>query len=319
MAHQKNEFKYHKIFDNKYVEQSYIGYLTRGKKYLMRLNSWNDRENQMNYHVIKPIDFVIRCNNVIHSRKPKRQNIEDIKDLYSRDFYDFAYLSYYSKHNITYYRWTLSEKESTNEYVVKIHQMMEDIIKWKDSFENDWEGFKDFIYDSIKYIDDNHLTYVVGENIAYPRALRDNAMKKYYCLLIGTNGYDKFLKYYKSVVSKNVNVKKSVDQISSLLITISDVYNSMVSKDGQYTELLNDYLEENKDMDTCADIYYQRIYQDLSDFITKKDNMTMTEQTQFLKNIIVSENKKYTKDFILYENISIDESSIDDIDFIEIN
>ena len=66
-------------------------------------------------------------------------------------------------------------------------------------------------------------------------------------------------------------------------------------------------------------IYYQRIYQDLSDFITKKDKMTMTEQTQVFKNIIVSENKKYTKDFILYENVSIDESSIDDIDFIEIN
>lgn len=144
-------------------------------------------------------------------------------------------------------------------------------------------------------------------------------MKKYYCLLIGANGYDKFLKYYKSIVSKNVNVKKLVDQISSLLITISDVYNSIISKDGQYTELLNDYLEENKDMNTCIDIYYQRIYQDLSDFITKKDKMTMTEQTQFLKNIIVSENKKYTRYFILYENVSIDESGIDDINFIEIN
>ncbi len=79
MAHLKSKFKYHKIFDNKYIEQSYIGYLTRGKKYLMRLDSWNDRENLMNYHVVKPIDFVIRCNNVIHSRKPKKQNMDFIR------------------------------------------------------------------------------------------------------------------------------------------------------------------------------------------------------------------------------------------------
>lgn len=319
MAHLKSEFKYHKIFDNKYAEQSYIAYLTRGKKYLNRLDSWNDRANTMNRHVIKPIDFIIRCNNVIHSRKPKKQNIEDIRELYNREFYECAYLYYYSKYEITHYRWTLSEKEKQNKYVVKIHQIMEEIAIWKNDFENNWEGFKDFIYDSIKYIDDNHLTYIVGENIAYPRSLRDNVMKKYYCLLIGANGYDKFLKYYKSIVGKNVNINNLVDQISCLLITISDVYNMMISKDIQSIELLEKYLDENKDMESCIDIYYQRIYQDLSDFITKKNKMIMTEQIHFLKSIIISENKKYTKEFILYENISIDENGIDDIDFIEIN
>lgn len=47
-------------------------------------------ENKMNYNVIKPIDFIIRCNNVIHSRKPKKQNIEDIKELYSKKFSEVA-------------------------------------------------------------------------------------------------------------------------------------------------------------------------------------------------------------------------------------
>lgn len=319
MAHQKNEFSYHKIFDNKYSEQSYIAYLTRGKKkYLNKLDSWKD-ENKMNYHVIKPIDFVIRCNNVIHSRKPKKQNIEDIKELYSKDFNVYAYNDLYSKYPIVDYRWKLSEEESKNRYVVRIHQIMEDIVKLKNEFENNWDGFRDFIFDSIKYIDDNHLTYIVGENIAYPRALRDNTMKKYYCLLIGVNGYDKFLKYYKDIVSKNVDVKKLVDQVSGLMITISDVYNSIIAKDGQSSELLKTYLDNNKDMDSCLDIYYQRIYQNLTSFLYNKEKMTMTEQSQFLKDIIINENRKYTKEFVLFENVAIDESSIDDIDFIELD
>jgi hypothetical protein len=50
-----------------------------------------------------------------------------------------------------------------------------------------------------------------------------------------------------------------------------------------------------------------------------KDKMTMTEQSQFLKNIIINENRKYTKEFVLYENVAIDESSIDDVDFIELD
>ena len=320
MAHQKNEFSYHKIFDNKYSDQSYIAYLTRGKKkYLNRLNSWNDSDNQMNHHVIKPIDFVIRCNNVIHSRKPKKQNIEDIKELYNRKFSVYAYNYLYSQYPITDYLWKLSDEESKDKYVVRIHQIMEDIVKWKNEFENNWDGFRDFIFDSIKFIDDNHLTYIVGDNIAYPRALRDNTIKKYYCLLIGANGYDKFLKYYKGIVSKNIDVKKLVDQISGLLITISDVYNSIISKDKQSSELLKSYLDNNDDMNSCIDIYYQRIYQDLLSFMNKKDKMTMTEQLQFLKNIIINENKKYTKEFVLYENVAIDENSIDDIDFIEID
>ena len=54
-------------------------------------------------------------------------------------------------------------------------------------------------------------------------------------------------------------------------------------------------------------------------FLTKKDKMTRTEQLQFLKDIIVNENRKYSKEFIIYENISIDESSIEDIDYIELD
>lgn len=76
-----------------------------------------------------------------------------------------------------------------------------------------------------------------------------------------------------------MDVKKLVDQISGLLITISDVYNSVITKDGQSNELLKVYLDNNKDMDSCVDIYYQRLYQNLSSFLNHKDKMIMTEQS----------------------------------------
>lgn len=77
MSHLKSEFKYHKVFDNKYAEQSYLGYLTRGnERYIMNTG------NYMNQNVIKPIDdFIIRCNNMICRRKPVEENIKDIKEL----------------------------------------------------------------------------------------------------------------------------------------------------------------------------------------------------------------------------------------------
>ena len=36
VSHLKKDFKYHKLFDNKYAEQSYIAYLSKNKrKYVM--------------------------------------------------------------------------------------------------------------------------------------------------------------------------------------------------------------------------------------------------------------------------------------------
>lgn len=224
------------------------------------------------------------------------------------------------KKTIDQYNWNLSEEESENEYVVRIHQIMQDIIYWKDKFADDWNGFKDFIFDSIKYIDDNHFTYIVSENIAYPRALRDNTEKKYYCLLTGAKGYDRFKLIYKNMVGVKVDVDTLVDQISDLLITISDVYNYIVAKDLETSkEILGAYLNVNKNMSECFDIYYRRIYENLSIFYKDLDNMTPTEQLNFLKSIMIDENKKYCKYFVLYEKIAIDESSLEDIDYIELD
>ncbi len=315
--HQKNEFTYHKRFDNKYIEQTYIAYLTRGKKYLLRLDSWKDSK-KMNYNIITPITFVILCNNAIHSRKPKEQNIKEVKQLYTNEYSKYDNL-FYSKKPLENHCWTLTEEESKNKYVVKLHQMMDDIIYWKDKFENDWVGFRDFIFDSIKYIDDNKLTYIVGENIAYPRVISDKMTKKYYCLLTGAKGYKTFSNYYSNIISNNVPSDQIVNQISGLLITISDLYNSLISKDIEsFNETINSYLDNN-DMDSCLDIYYRRIYENIKDFSKKMNDMTITDRLHFLKEIITNENKKYSGNFILYENIIIDESSLDEIDYFELD
>lgn len=68
MAHLKSEFKYHLIFDNKYAQQTYIAYLVRGEKYVMNLN-W------IHLKVAKPIDFVIRCDNIIGRRQEKQRTL----------------------------------------------------------------------------------------------------------------------------------------------------------------------------------------------------------------------------------------------------
>ena len=76
MAHLKKDFPFHKVFDNKYAEQSYIAYLSKGKKkYVMNTYDFVRRD------VVIVIDFIIRCNNAIGSRKPKDKNIEELADL----------------------------------------------------------------------------------------------------------------------------------------------------------------------------------------------------------------------------------------------
>lgn len=84
-------------------------------------------------------------------------------------------------------------------------------------------------------------------------------------------------------------------------------------------EILGAYLNVNKNMSECFDIYYRRIYENLSSFYKDLDNMTPTEQLNFLKSIMIDENKKYCKYFVLYEKIAIDESSLEDIDYIELD
>ena len=54
MSHLKKDFKYHKLFDNKYSEQSYIAYLSKGKrKYVMNSSDFVDR------YIVITIDFIL--------------------------------------------------------------------------------------------------------------------------------------------------------------------------------------------------------------------------------------------------------------------
>lgn len=314
MSHLKSEFKYHKVFDNKYAEQSYLGYLTRGnERYIMNTG------NYMNQNVIKPIDFIIRCNNMICRRKPVGENIKDIKELYTTPIRSVAYSDYYSKYVIKEYIWKLTEKEKEIECIVKIHEMMEQLIFWEDNFENNFEGFKDFIYDSMKYIEDNKLTYTIGTNIKYERSISDKINKKYYCYVTGDKGYKKFYSYYSSLVETD-NIKELVDDISNLLITISDVYNLYIAKENVMAkEFLCEYIEDNENMKKFEDIYYRKIFVELEKFSTKCDSLTITDCLKFLKGIIVSENNKYSKQFLMYENVMIDENALEESDYIEIN
>lgn len=314
MSHLKSEFKYHKVFDNKYAEQSYLGYLTRGnERYIMNTGNW------MNQNVVKPIDFIIRCNNMICRRKPVEENIKDIKELYTTPIRSVAYKDYYSKYLIKKYIWKLTEEEKEIECIVKIHEMMEQIIFWEDKIEENFEGFKDFIYDSMKYIEDNKLTYTIGTNIMYERSISDKINKKYYCYVTGDKGYKKFYSYYSSLVETD-NIRALVDDISNLLITISDVYNLYVAKeDVMAKEFLCEYIEDNEDMKKVDDIYYRKIFVELEKFSAKCDSLTITDCLRFLKEIIVSENNKYSKQFLMYENVMIDENSLEESDYIEID
>ena len=55
----------------------------------------------------------------------------------------------------------------------------------------------------------------------------------------------------------------------------------------------------------------------IQNIVTDNEN-TAKELIQYLKDIIVSENYKYSKQFLLYENVMIDEQSLEETDYIEI-
>ena len=310
MAHLKKDFPFHKVFDNKYAEQSYIAYLSKGKKkYVMNTYDFARRD------IVIVIDFIIRCNNAIGSRKPKEKNIEELRKLFdkpiNRNKYDYYGQSTIEEHYANYSK-RYSNEEAIDE-VKKLSEMFDKVVGWKDKFESDYEGFKDFIYESMKYIKDNNFTWIVGENIIYSRSLRDNALKKYYCYTTGDKGYEKFKECYTKKIYATPSVKEELtEQVSGLLITIADVYNACLIKNvDRAKELLLGYIEDNDDMITCKDIYYLNIYHELIDLYEKFDEMTMTDILQQIKDIMLEENKKYAKDFVMYEKIMIDEDSLE--------
>ena len=84
-------------------------------------------------------------------------------------------------------------------------------------------------------------------------------------------------------------------------------------------EFLCEYIEDNEDMKKVDDIYYRKIFVELEKFSAKCDSLTITDCLRFLKGIIVSENNKYSKQFLMYENVMIDENSLEESDYIEID
>lgn len=310
MAHLKKDFPFHKVFDNKYAEQSYIAYLSKGKKkYVMNSSDFVRRD------IVIVIDFIIRCNNAIGNRKPKVENIADIKKLYEKKTNDYIY-DYYGKSTIEeHYKW-FSKRYSNEDAIDEVEKLLnifDKVIEWKDKFETDYEGFKDFIYESMKYIKDNNFTWIVGENIIYSRSLRDNALKKYYCYTTGDKGYEKFKECYTKKIYATTSEKEELtEQVSGLLITIADVYNACLIKNvDRAKELLLGYIEDNDEMESCKDIYYLNTYHELIELYEKFDDMTMTDVLQQIKDIMLEENKKYAKDFVMYEKIMIDEDSLE--------
>lgn len=314
MAYTKKDFPYHKVFINKYTEQSYVSYLYHGKKkYIMNKSIF------LPTIISVTLDFIIRCNNAIGNRKPLSENINEIRNLFNSELkQDVSGL--YTKETLEWY-YKRIEQDSDNEVYKEVTTLLKNVYSWKDRFESDYEGFKNFIYNAMQDILNKKYDWIVGENIVYNRSLRDNALKRYYCITTGDKGYEKFIKAYKQkVYATSSDIDLLVEQISNMYISIADVYSAIISKNLEGAkELLNDYLEDNEDMKDCKDIYALRIYHELISICSKMDNSTLTDTEKGLKEIIINENKKYSKDFVLFEKIMIDKANLEVNEYFELD
>lgn len=314
MAYIKKDFPYHKVFINKYTEQSYVSYLYYGKKkYIMNKSIF------LPTIISVTLDFIIRCNNAIGNRKPLSENINEIKKLFSSELKQDVSGIYHKETLEWYYK--RIEQDSDSEIYKEITTLLKNAYSWKDRFESDYEGFKNFIYNAMQDILNKKYDWIVGENIVYNRSLRDNALKRYFCITTGDKGYEKFIKAYKQkVYAASSDIGLLVEQISNMYISIADVYSAIISKDLKGAkELLNDYLEDNEDMKDCKDIYALRIYHELISICSKMDNSTLTDIEKELKEIIINENKKYSKDFVLFEKIMIDKANLEVNEYFELD
>ena len=161
--------------------------------------------------------------------------------------------------------------------------------------------------------DSNHYSWIVGDNIVYNRSIRDNADKKYYCYLSSEKGIEKFKKIYLKNVYLEDGKELLIEQISDLLVSLTDIYNLVVSKMfDSALDLLTDYLEDNKEMKLCKDIYYSKIFVDMEKLVELLKKKKYQDVLSHIKKIIINENKKYNnEDFSLIENISIVEDEIE--------
>ena len=314
MSHLKKDFKYHKLFDNKYAEQSYIAYLSKNKrKYIMNSSDWVDR------YIVVAIDFIFRVNNAISRRGLEKNNIADVKELYSKEINDGVYY-YYGKSNIKKIFNRIKADELDNEYKVEIYDMLKLVLDWEDKIESDYKEFKEVIFNLVKTIDDKHYTWVVGENIIYNRSVRDNVSKSFYCVVLGDNGYKRFKKsYLDKVYVEPKDKKKLLEQVNDMLVAIADVYNELVNKRfDSANQILNDYIQANETMLGCKDIYYAKVYVELLQVLKLLGNNKHTEAIKQIGAIIQNENNKYKKDVVLFEKIAIDEEAIENGQYIEL-
>ena len=173
MSHLKKDFKYHNRFDNKYVDQTYLAYLCRGNKRYMARSGDN-----IPSFIVATIDFIIRCNNNIARRGSISNAIANIKEDYSKPVSN----NWYHRHRIKYC-YGIKSDVITNDTLQYIYDTIQKIKDWELKFESNFEGFKDFIFDEMKTIIDNHYDWVIGENIIYDRSIRDNLQKRVYCIL----------------------------------------------------------------------------------------------------------------------------------------
>lgn len=310
----KKNFLHHILFDNKYAEQSYIAYLSKGKrKYIMNSSDYVER------FIVFTIDFIFRINNAICRRGLVENNKEDIRKLYDTPK-DVEKYSYYTKMTVNDVYNDIKRYKLTNEYEQEIFDMLEKVVNLKDKLSTNYDDFKNGIYELVKTIDDKHYTWIVGENIIYNRSIRDNESKKYYCAVIGQKGYKRFKTIYYNNVYLETRIKKiTFEQVCDLLIVIADTYNELIIKEyDNARDIINDYLKDNTDMLNCKDIYYAKIFIDLKKISLLLQTDKQKDVIKLLKDIIQSENKKYKNDFLLYENIPIDENAIEQGQYIEL-
>lgn len=310
----KKNFSYHILFANKYAEQSYIAYLSKGKrKYIMNSNDCVER------FIVFTIDFIFRINNAICRRGLVENNKEDIRKLYDTPR-DVERYTYYTKMTVNQVYNATKKYNFTNEYEKEIFDMLERVVNLKDKLFTNYDEFKSGIYELVKTIDDKHYTWLVGENIVYNRSIRDNESKKYYCAVIGQKGYERFKTIYYNNIYLETRIKKiTFEQVCDLLIVIADTYNELIIKEyNNANDIITEYLENNTDMLNCKDIYYAKIFMDLKKVPSLLQTNKRNDVIKLMKDIIQNENIKYKKNFLLYENIPIDENAIEQGQYIEL-
>lgn len=333
MVHLKKDFKYHKKFDNKYVNLTYFTYL-----YLDKTRHIPRGSDDLPYSIIHVLNCIILCNNKISQRGSMQSHIEDIKkylknicnrqfSLYTRYYVDTN--CYDKNHNYDsqnhYYKDGEFSSKATgnleevskllrnarhkNKYYLYVADIIDKILYWNDNIDNDFEGFKDFIYDTLKDFDNNHYDWIVGENILYDRSIKDNVLKRVYCIANNDVGSNKFIQAYSDMVLIDKGKEDLLyEQVISYLLTLGDINNLFTKKDFKGAkELLNDFCDDDIGYKKCLDIYYRKSFEKLNDIrVEYNKNNNSTIAFKKVQELIEKENKKYSDYFILFELVAID-------------